>query len=103
VADDKREVVVTDVRIQFWSMVVLLVKWAIAAIPALIILLVIGAVASAVMAAIFGGGNHHWEMNRWWGRLDMGNVNYKYLPLYVNEFEFRYNNRKNSDIFGVAI
>jgi len=27
----------------------------------------------------------------------------KYLPLYVNEFEFRYNNRKNPDIFGAAI
>mgnify|MGYP001600945672 CR=1 FL=1 len=66
-ADDKREVVVTDVKIPFWSMVVLMVKWAIAAIPALIILLVIGAVASMVFAAIFGGGIHHWEMNRWWG------------------------------------
>jgi hypothetical protein len=66
--DDKREVVVTDVKIPFWSMVVLLVKWAIAAIPALIILLVIGAVASAVMAAIFGGAMHHWEMSRWWMR-----------------------------------
>ena len=67
-ADDKHEVVVTDVKIPFWSMVVLLVKWAIAAIPALIILLVIGAVASAVIAAILGGGMYHWEMNRWWGR-----------------------------------
>ena len=67
-ADDKREVVVTDVKIPFWSMVVLLVKWAIAAIPALIILLVIGAVASTVIAAIFGGGMHHWEMNRFWIR-----------------------------------
>ena len=66
-ADDKREVVVTDVKIPFWSMVVLMVKWAIAAIPALVILLVIGAVASMVSAAIFGGGIHHWEMNRWWG------------------------------------
>ena len=65
-ADDKREVIVTDVKIPFWSMVVLLVKWTVAAIPALIILLVIGAVASTVMAAIFGGGVHHWEMNRWW-------------------------------------
>ena len=67
-ADEKREVVVTDVKIPFLSMVVLMVKWAIAAIPALIILLVIGAVASMAMAAIFGGGMHHWEMNRWWGR-----------------------------------
>ena len=55
--DDKREVVVTDVKIPFWSMVVLMVKWAVAAIPALIVLLVIGSVVSMVMAAIFGGGN----------------------------------------------
>ncbi len=67
-ADDKREVVVTDVKIPFWSMVVLLVKWAIAAIPALIILLVIGSVVSMVVAAILGGGMHHWEMGRWWLR-----------------------------------
>ena len=66
-ADEKREVVVTDVKIQFWSMVVLMVKWAIAAIPALIILFVIGAAASMAIAAIFGGGMHHWEMYRWWG------------------------------------
>jgi hypothetical protein len=67
-ADEKREVVVTDVKIPFWSMVVLMVKWAIAAIPALIVLLVIGALASMVIAAMFGGGMHHWEMNRWWTR-----------------------------------
>ena len=30
-------------------------------------------------------------------------VSRKYLPLYVNEFEFRYNNRNNEDIFGTAI
>ncbi len=30
-------------------------------------------------------------------------VSAKYLPLYVNEFEIRYNNRMNSDIFGAAI
>jgi hypothetical protein len=27
----------------------------------------------------------------------------KYMPLYVAEFQFRYNNRFNSDIFGTAI
>jgi hypothetical protein len=27
----------------------------------------------------------------------------KYMPLYVAEFQFRYNNRENRDIFGTAI
>ena len=31
-----QEIVVVDVKIPFWSMVVLMVKWAIAAIPAAI-------------------------------------------------------------------
>lgn len=30
-------------------------------------------------------------------------VSDKYLPLYVAEFQFRYNNRMNADIFGAAI
>lgn len=30
-------------------------------------------------------------------------VSRKYLPLYVAEFQFRYNNRGNADIFGAAI
>ena len=30
-------------------------------------------------------------------------VSEKYLPLYVAEFQFRYNNRQNPDIFGAAI
>jgi transposase-like protein/IS1 family transposase len=30
-------------------------------------------------------------------------VSRKYLPLYVAEFQFRYNNRMNADIFGTAI
>jgi transposase-like protein len=30
-------------------------------------------------------------------------VSAKYLPLYLNEFQFRYNNRKNPDIFGSAV
>jgi transposase-like protein/transcription elongation factor Elf1 len=31
------------------------------------------------------------------------NVSKKYLPLYLNEFQFRHNNRKNPDIFGKAV
>lgn len=30
-------------------------------------------------------------------------VSRKYLPLYIAEFQFRYNNRRNADIFGAAI
>ena len=30
-------------------------------------------------------------------------VSRKYLPLYVAEFQFRYNNRENADIFGTTI
>jgi ISXO2-like transposase domain len=30
-------------------------------------------------------------------------VGKKYMPLYVAEFQFRYNNRFNADIFGTAI
>lgn len=33
-ADNTQEIVVTDIKIPFWSMVVLLVKWPLAAIPA---------------------------------------------------------------------
>lgn len=48
-------IAVIDVRMPFWSLVVLMVKAAIASIPALIILVVIGAAISAVVAGIFGG------------------------------------------------
>jgi hypothetical protein len=57
---DAREVVVIDVKIPFWSMVVLLVKWAIAAIPAMIILVILASLASMVLGAVF-----HWP---WTGR-----------------------------------
>ncbi len=46
-----QEIVVTDVRIPFLSMVVLMIKWAIASIPALIILSIIG----AIIGALIGG------------------------------------------------
>jgi len=54
-SNDKQRVVVTDVQIPFGSMVVLLVKWALAAIPAMIILLVLGSMFGGVIAWIF----HH--------------------------------------------
>ena len=48
------EVVVTDVKMRFWSMVVFMVKWTVASIPAFIIL----AVLLSILVGIFQG---HWH------------------------------------------
>lgn len=45
------EVTVVDIKMPFWSMVVFMVKWAIASIPAILIL----AVLVVVIAGLFGG------------------------------------------------
>lgn len=39
----KNEVVITDIKMPFWSMVVFMVKWTIAAIPAFFILAIFAA------------------------------------------------------------
>jgi len=44
---------IIDVKMPFGSMVIFMVKWAIAAIPALIILAIIGALLSGVLAGLF--------------------------------------------------
>lgn len=54
-AESQQQVVVTDIKIPFMSMVVLLVKWALASIPAVIILIVIGMAISMAFGALFGG------------------------------------------------
>jgi transposase-like protein len=52
---------------------------------------------------------HTQTIDGFWSLLKRGimgsfhKVSRKYLPLYVAEFEFRYNNRNNPDIFGAAI
>jgi transposase-like protein len=49
------------------------------------------------------------NIDSFWALLKRGiigtyhNVSKKYLPLYLAEFQFRHNNRKNPDIFGDAI
>ena len=57
---DEARVVVVDVKIHFWSMVILLVKWSIAAIPAFIILVALGWAASFILGVVpfhwFGSG-----------------------------------------------
>jgi hypothetical protein len=55
------------------------------------------------------GNVHTCTIDRFWFLLKRGiigtfhNVSKNYLPLYVAEFEWRYNNRANPDIFGAAV
>ena len=55
------------------------------------------------------GAVHTQTIEGFWSILKRGivgsfhKVSAKYLPLYVAEFQFRYNNRDNADIFGAAI
>jgi len=52
------EVVVTDIRMSFSSMVVFMVKWAVATIPAIIILTAVGSITLGLLKAIFGSFHH---------------------------------------------
>jgi uncharacterized membrane protein YeaQ/YmgE (transglycosylase-associated protein family) len=51
-------VLIADVEIPFWRMVAIIIKWTLAAIPAVIIVSivfgVIGAVVGGILAAVFG-------------------------------------------------
>jgi hypothetical protein len=55
------------------------------------------------------GAVHTQTIEGFWSLIKRGiigtfhKVSHKYLPLYVAEFQFRYNNRENEDIFGEAI
>ena len=55
------------------------------------------------------GEVHTQNIDSFWSLLKRGvigsyhHVSKKYLPLYLAEFQFRYNNRKEADIFGKAI
>lgn len=49
------KVCVVDLDMPFWSMVVFMLKWAIATIPALFILFVAGAIATGILSGIVTG------------------------------------------------
>ena len=51
-SENTTQIVVPDIRMPFWSMVVFMTKWAIAAIPALIILAIIGGIATAILGGL---------------------------------------------------
>jgi hypothetical protein len=46
------DVAVVDIKMPFWSMVFFMVKWAIASIPAIIILVIVGSVFFGVLTGI---------------------------------------------------
>ena len=52
-------VAIVDFNMPFWSMVMFMVKAAIASIPALIILSIIGAVISVVLGGLLGGSGRY--------------------------------------------
>lgn len=54
-SQDNRPVVVVDIKMRFWSMVIFMVKWVIASIPALIILAIIWTVFVVVVQHLSGG------------------------------------------------
>jgi VIT1/CCC1 family predicted Fe2+/Mn2+ transporter len=47
--------VITDIKIPFWRLVVIFVKWAIAAIPAAIIIAIIYAFATTALIGLISG------------------------------------------------
>ena len=51
-SDPLSEVIVIDVKMKFWSMVVFMVKWAFASIPAILILMIFWAIATGVLRAM---------------------------------------------------
>jgi len=53
------EVTVVDIKMPFWSMVIFMVKAAIAAIPAVIILSLVARVVMILLAEFFGGPVRH--------------------------------------------
>jgi hypothetical protein len=54
----RNEVTVVDVKMPFWSMVIFMVKWSIAAIPAIIILALVGAMLAGFLGGLFVGTSH---------------------------------------------
>jgi hypothetical protein len=57
---ESEKIVVTDIKIPFRSMVVLMVKWAIATIPAFIILALIGTILFNLLGILFGNIVQKW-------------------------------------------
>lgn len=51
----EKRVVVTDIRMPFLSMMVFMIKWVIASIPAFMILSILGAIVTAILGTLMRG------------------------------------------------
>lgn len=61
--ESNNEVVVTNIKMPFISMVIFMVKWAIASVPAFVIFVMIGAIVFQIicsMTGVLGGMERHW-------------------------------------------
>lgn len=56
--ENPREIIVTDIRMPFTSMVVFMIKWVIASIPALIILSLLFGLFSLLFGGLIGSFHH---------------------------------------------
>lgn len=54
----ENRVVVADISMPFLSMMIFMIKWVIASIPAFIILSILGGIVTAILGAIMGGMGH---------------------------------------------
>lgn len=57
--NNTNRIVITDINMPFWSMVMFMVKAAIASIPAFIILSLIGSLVFGLLGGLFGGMGMH--------------------------------------------
>jgi CHASE2 domain-containing sensor protein len=55
---EAKQVTVVDIKMPFWSMVTFMVKWSIAAIPAIIILVIFGVGFAGFVAGFFSTFPH---------------------------------------------
>lgn len=54
-----KRVVVTDISMPFLSMMIFMIKWVIASIPAFIILSILGGIVTAILGMIMRGMGHY--------------------------------------------
>lgn len=57
-SESEKRVVVTDISMPFVSMVIFMIKWVIASIPAFIILSILWAIVTTIVGMIMGGMGH---------------------------------------------